>query len=880
MRTVASGTGVAGFPAPSTGLEERMRRSFAFLGMAGLVLALLAGCGSDSSEPAPPPGPSIKDQIAAAAALPANDTATNSSAPFTVMQDAGVAAVTVASPPTVNFTVFSDGAVKTGLTSSNVRFAIAKLVPASNGNPDQWQSYVYRKETATPGVGPGGNPVLESAMQATTDPGSAGQLTYNADGYYTYTFSTDITDPTKTNGVVYEPGLTHRVAIQLSYTNAAGETVLVNPYFDFTIGSDGKSITVTDPHKTRKMTDVSSCNGCHEKLALHGGGRVDTQYCVMCHNPGTVDANSGNVLTLSTMTHKIHSGRLLKSKLDAGQGGEDYTIWGYQNSKHDYAEVGFPQDLRNCTKCHSASNPATPQGDYWKSQVSQQACLTCHANNTGSDWDTSHKVYAGTLVGPNAKAKDLSNQQCKDCHAEGTNLGPDRVHWNQNEENAAKYKMNIESATFDAAARKVTVKYSLTDPTNNNAAYNLVTPDCTSGSTGPSCSSSTKFGNLRFYLAYQNMKGQLTAVTEFSAYNNGGSGANAYAYTGTNLGSNKYSVDIALPADSDIAVASGTARVVSIGQIKEPKLQVKWATDPRPEVVPQELINTVAQHTYKDVVLSGPLQPRRDVVSNDKCNVCHGALGTTSGSNTLAEAFHGGARNTVESCVICHDPNRASSTVMTSGQKEQGLALRESYQFKRMIHGIHGNSKRTTPFTHGNPVVGPFDKGGALLAGGTFVDDYKIRGFSPVIVPAGTAVSVGSTFDDIEALINGNALALGYTGEPVAIENYAAEVAYPQVGLNCNACHVNNSYMSDKGTLGAVVVKDAGVTDPNLWKVISPKAATCTACHDSSAAIGHVTSFGGSSFANLTQGSRPQETCDDCHAPGGFKGVDIVHGQK
>jgi hypothetical protein len=34
--------------------------------------------------------------------------------------------------------------------------------------------------------------------------------------------------------------------------------------------------------------------------------------------------------------------------------------------------------------------------------------------------------------------------------------------------------------------------------------------------------------------------------------------------------------------------------------------------------------------------------------------------------------------------------------------------LNESYQFKRMIHGIHGNSKRLYPFTHGNKVVGAF----------------------------------------------------------------------------------------------------------------------------------------------------------------------------
>ena len=196
-------------------------------------------------------------------------------------------------------------------------------------------------------------PVLASAMQATTDPSTPGQLVYNSDGYYTYTFSTDITDPSQTNGVVYEPGKTHRIAIQLSYTNAAGETVLVNPYFDFTIDASGNSVPVTDPTKTRKMTDISSCNGCHEKLALHGGGRVDTQYCVMCHNPGTTDANSGNVLTLSTMVHKIHAGKLLAQT----PGGEDYTIWGYRDSKNDYAEVGFPQDLRNCTSLPLGRQP-------------------------------------------------------------------------------------------------------------------------------------------------------------------------------------------------------------------------------------------------------------------------------------------------------------------------------------------------------------------------------------------------------------------------------------------------------------------------------------------------------------------------------------------
>jgi OmcA/MtrC family decaheme c-type cytochrome len=809
------------------------------LAMLAAVVLTLAGCGGGSSsspEPAPPAPATLQQTLSQAAAAAANDTATNSASAFAVLQTAGVPAVTVASPPKVNFTVFSDGVVKQGLALTNVSFAIAKLIPGTNGNPDQWVNYIYRTETATAGVGPGGKPVLATAQQATTDSKqtdpalAAAQLVYNADGYYTYTFKTDIKDPTKTNGVVFEPDRTHRIAIQLNYKNNAGETILVNPYFDVTFDSTGKSVAVTDPNKTRKMTDVTSCNSCHEKLGLHGGGRVDTQFCVMCHNPGTTDANSGNVLTLATMAHKIHAGKLLKANLDNGKGGEDYTIWGYQNTKVGFAEVGFPQDLRNCTKCHTGANPNTPQGDNWKTKPSKEACLTCHANLPGSDWDASHKVFAGTLVKAGAAAKELTNAQCADCHRVGSNISPERVHWNQNEENAAKYKMNIDSTTYDAGTRKVTIKYFLSDPTSNNAAYNLVTPEC---SAGPVCATTTKFGNLRFYLAYQNMVGQSTAVTEFSANNNGGSGANVYAYTGANDGSNHYTATISVPADTSTSFAAGTARVVSIGQIKEPKLEVKWATDPRPEEVPRTLVNTVVQHTFKELALSGTLNPRRVIVATEKCNVCHGALGTTSGSNTLAEAFHGGGRDIVEACVTCHDVNKMSSTIMTNG-----LALNESYQFKRMIHGIHGNSKRTYPFTHGNTVVGAFNKDGTSATGGA----------------------------------------------PLAsnVENYAAEVAWPGVGINCNVCHVNNSYKVDQGPLGAVISKPAGVTDPMQWLVVSPKAATCTACHDSPKAMAHVTSFGNASFGNKTQAQslQTQEICADCHSSGGFKGVDIVHGQK
>ena len=763
--------------------------------------------------------------------------------------------MTVNGRPKVNFAVFSDEAVKSGLTITNVSVALAKLVPGTSGNPDTWQNYTHRTKLADVASATGvyttavkatlTKPQLASTVQAFTDPKQtdptllAAQLVYNSDGYYSYTFSTDITNPAQTNGVTFEPARTHRIALQLSYKNAAGTVINVNPYFDVTFDANGNSVAVTDPSKTRKMVDVASCNACHDQLSVHSGTGVDPQYCVLCHNAGNVEPNSGNALTMATMVHKIHAGQLLNSQVAAG--GEAYTL-----GTRDFSGVGFPQDLRNCSKCHTGANPNTAQGDNWKTVPTQTACLTCHASNAGSYWNSVHTVVASIFVGTGAPAKALTNQQCVQCHGAGSVVSAERVHYNQAQQSAAKYLMNIQSVAFNDTAdhtnRSVTVKYFLSDPTNNNAPYKLVTSDCTG--TPVTCANTTQFGNLRFYLAYQNMVGQSAVVTEYSAYNNGGSGASAYAYAGSNDGSNHYTVNIPVPNDTATSVAFGTARVVSIGQVKEPLLKVEWATDPRPPVVPQVLIDVSVQHAFQEFALSGTLQPRRTIVSTDKCNVCHGILGTTSGSNTLVTAFHSGARNMVEACVTCHDANRMSTTIMTNG-----MALNESFQFKRMIHGIHGNSERTYPFTHGNTVVGVFNKDGTSTTGGA---------------------PLAST-----------------------VQNFATEVAWPGmrpgVAINCNACHVNNSYQTDSSPLGAVVQKDAGVTDPNLWRVISPKAATCTSCHDGQfpgaptgyTVINHVVDFGGATFGTQTQAAvaaSPRETCNDCHASGGPENVNIAHG--
>ena len=82
--------------------------------------------------------------------------------------------------------------------------------------------------------------------------------------------------------------------------------------------------------------------------------------------------------------------------------------------------------------------------------------------------------------------------------------------------------------------------------------------------------------------------------------------------------------------------------------------------------------------------------PRRQVVSQALCASCHDKL-----------MLHGGIRQNVEYCVVCHNP-----TVTDSGVRKTG-DIPESINFKTLIHKIHTGSNLTTDFTvigHGGSV--------------------------------------------------------------------------------------------------------------------------------------------------------------------------------
>ena len=674
-------------------------------------MATTASGGGSGGTPTTPTTPTaVAASITAATSVATNDTATTPGAAFAVVQSAGVAPVTVNSPPKVNFTVISDGAVVQGLTTSNARFIIAKLVPGTNGSPDQWESYTSKTVTPVAGIGPGTPPkaVLASATQPTTDTAAdPGQLVYNAAGYYTYTFSTDIKDSTKTNGVVFDPNATNRVVIQLSYTNKAGQTVLVNPYFDFTVDASGNSVAVTDPAKDHKVVDISSCNQCHDKLALHGGGRVDTQYCVTCHNAGNVDPYSGNVLDMRVMVHKIHGGEFLSAAFK-----NNYTIWGYQNRPSDFSDVLFPQDLRNCTNCHdgnlkdAAGNTLDPQGDNWKNVPSRAACGSCHE---GIDFATGKGLTladaeAGLTTSQygHVGGAQADDSNCRLCHsaaaiplyhipatppnpanslaAGGTNTHSNSEWIDANTDNlpagAIKVTWDISSVSRNASKQPVIVFKALQNgtavPFNDPAAKTEIWDNF--------------FGSPSLYFVWAQPQDGIATPADFNA------SASTYlrslwngTATGTLTGpdaSGYYTATLTGVTVPDNAVMLTGGIGYTYGASTQPLTQANLADYPvtKSTVDPTKNVGGLAVPAPNVTKVATGYTGRRAIVDTAKCNACHEKLGVFT-----ASAFHAGQRNDANSCSWCHNPNRTSS----------GWAVDSEY----FVHGIHGASKRTVPFT-------------------------------------------------------------------------------------------------------------------------------------------------------------------------------------
>jgi OmcA/MtrC family decaheme c-type cytochrome len=251
---------------------------------------------------------------------------------------------------------------------------IAATIPAGQ---TQYTAYTTRVQTS---------PITKvSATQAGTD--SGGVLTQVGDGEYTYKFGTKAPSS-------IDRSATHSIGAYATrdLTSFNLGTQYSNDVFNFV--PDGSKLTVI-----RDVVRTSSCNQCHDPLAQHGGARQNVELCVLCHQPQTIDPDTGNTVDLKVFIHKIHMG----ANLPSVKAGTPYQIIGFGQSVNDYSTVVFPvgNDVRNCTICHT---PAATQAKNYITASSRAACGSCHD-------DVNFATGENHAGGP-----QLDDNQCSVCH--------------------------------------------------------------------------------------------------------------------------------------------------------------------------------------------------------------------------------------------------------------------------------------------------------------------------------------------------------------------------------------------------------------------------------------------------------------------------------
>jgi len=748
----------------------------------------LAGCsGSDGDTgaqgdqgPAGPPGPR------AATASQLNVT---------------IDSVTINSAPVVDFTVTDqDGLGYTGVPQSAIEATIAKLVPGTNGDTDHWQNYINETRQAVASGAP-----MASAIQPGRD--SGGTLVDHQDGTYTYTFGTDITNVTDPIAVPYDRSLTHRVAIALRSSDLPDASNGIYTWQPSTGATDGIN--------NRLVVETQSCDSCHNELEAHGGPRHDTRMCVTCHNPGNTDPNTGESLDFRVMVHKIHDANNLPS-------GGPYEVYGFGNRVVSFSDppVVFPQDIRNCTKCHNPDNPATPQAANFEDHPSMEACGSCH-----DDVD-----FAAGKSGGHPGGVVTDNSECTLCHQE--NRVADSVaqsHEIPGKLWAKRFQYNIlevKDQTTDivdkvAPGNTAAITFSVTDPTNGDAPYNI--------------KNDTEFTQLAGHAA---SRLAIDLAWSTSDYTNTGSGEapsealsiDALA-SSTDNGDGTYTVTATIPNN-----VTGSAVVAMEGHP---------AGDYDGDGSYTDTVPVTSQVHYIAVTDSTPT-PRRSVVDVANCQTCHGENDGLS--------LHGHNRtDKVQLCVICHNPRDTDlamrpidpdSTNNGVNDNADDKLEERSIDFKRMIHAIHGADMREQ-------------------TGG---DQFTVYGFG------------GSTHNFGDVRFPGKVQDC-----TTCHEDGTYEVPLPSEVLASTTD--TGTTIIDDGTGSPTIADMTAALDPTDDHGISPTSSVCSTCHASTLAQAHMTAnlgvfqtdTGGSAISAADSAT---ETCAVCHGPGRIADLDVVHGMK
>jgi OmcA/MtrC family decaheme c-type cytochrome len=620
--------------------KSRISRAQGFLlASLGVIAFALAGCSGDSGNgknPPGPEGPTGPPGPGTGAAIPvtAADSIVASVQKVTVPED-GRPEVELYLRDEENFSLKY-------LQASNVSFVLARLEPGVNGASNTWRALTRRTE-AFPGSPPptpadrvtGTGPVNQGYVERAT----AGTWVDKQNGQYTYKFSKNIkADPE----VPFDASLPHRVGLEIRLSPAIPAN---NAPYTFSPATG----TIIE-QSGREIVDNDTCNKCHEELTFHGGARFDLQYCAMCHESYSYDAQSGNSIDLKVMIHKIHAGATLPSV----QAGGFYGIFGFGNTFTDYSDVVYPQDKRNCTTCHEEADADTPQAGNWRTTVNRQVCSSCHDNVNF----TTGENHGGV------SATDDSCTACHGPHAALEGLSVDQAHVIPEQEAARRFKYEVLQIIDSAPGQRPTVTIRVVDPTNNDAPYDIKAVG------GP----------------FQNSAASLAVDVAFATrpdFTNTGSGS-ATATTGAPAqpiridfkangvpdpafpGSFKATAAVAIPVGtigSGKALLEGRAGVDVNGDGTLERIAV-------PSVGKAFAITDAVPVDYRKIV---------DIA---KCNDCHQQL-----------SLHGESRTgNDELCAACHNPNATDIARRVAGSNCEtvtGTTDDQTIDLKYMVHAIH-----------------------------------------------------------------------------------------------------------------------------------------------------------------------------------------------
>lgn len=555
-----------------------------------------------------------------------------------VIEQVGVLVTTIdsvslnaAPSPVVEFTVrTSHGGPALGIAPGIARFTVAKLVNDPNGRQtSRWQSYINR--SVTPVVG--SPAVLASAIQANTETAAAARWVELGNGRYRYTYAVDLDNVTAPLAVSYEPALTHRVGLEIRMPGAAVDLSPDNPVRDFVpdggAGSGRKLVAATE-----------SCADCHVRFDLHGGPRRTNEYCVTCHNPGTVDPETGEDLGMAYMVHSIHLGETR---------GQAFRVWGF-SGEFDFSEVTYPQSVLYCETCHEQS-AATPDGNNWQANPSSAACGGCHVEGLlkdGPDAVTGRYTYR---YEHSTFAFTGTDDDCLGCHRPGGAAGEVIESHRQGprlqKELGEQFVFQVLSVANvgQGLVPRITFKVSRPDGT----AYDI-------NADAPFQHASS---SLNLYFAWDNAdianadeaSGSTPAGARGAPYRMRIADLKAYAVRNAD---GSYTTDLktaAVPAGIALTVNPASAMVVLDGH-------------------PMVVVNGTAEQARVRNAVGYFGVERVRLVSEAKCNDCHKQL-----------QLHGGNRNgDPQGCLVCHNASSGWSD-------DPGVA--GTIAMGAMIHNIH-----------------------------------------------------------------------------------------------------------------------------------------------------------------------------------------------